>query len=107
MKYSVEGIQDWIHNQISKPDANPTFIRSWYKYAKECPEWRNILTYGDAPNFCRLAKIAGKNINQEFGIDVIKLHFYGIWKHNELKPKIEENEWEQNWETHPNGEQIA
>jgi len=101
MKYSIEGIEDWIRNQVSNPEANPTFIRSWYKYAKECSQWRNILSYGDAPNFCKLAKIAGKNINQEFGFDVIKLHFYGIWKHNELKSKIEEHEWEQNWETHP------
>jgi hypothetical protein len=48
-----------------------------------------------------LTKIAGKNINQEFGFDVIKLHFYGIWKHNELKSQINQNQWEQNWETHP------
>ena len=34
--------------------------------------------------FCKLAKMAGKNINEEFGYDVIKMHFYGIWKNNEI-----------------------
>ena len=28
--------------------------------------------------------MAGKNINEEFGYDVIKMHFYGIWKNNEI-----------------------
>jgi len=104
MKYSVEGIKDWIQKQICHKDS-PTSgdIQSWYKYAKQCPQWKH-LTYGDAPAFCKLAKIAGKDINEEFGYDVIKLHFYGIWKHNELKGQ---NEWEQNWVTHPNGEQIV
>lgn len=83
MYYSVEIIEEFIRNQIAKPSADTTILRSWYKYARECPEW-SYLTYGHAPAFCRLAKIAGKNINEEFGFDVIKMHFYGIWKNNEI-----------------------
>jgi len=99
MQITTEVIETWIRNQIAKPDANPTYVRSWYKYAKECPEWRN-LTKGYAPGFCRIARIAGKNINDEFGFDVIKLHFYGIWKHNQTDSVVQK-EWEQDWETHP------
>ena len=29
-------------------------------------------------------KEKAKNINEEFGFDVIKMHFYGIWKNNEI-----------------------
>ena len=83
MYYSIEILEEFMRNQIAKPTADPTILRSWYKYARECPEW-SYLTYGDAPGFCRLAKIAGKNINEEFGYDVIKMHFYGIWKNNEI-----------------------
>ena len=83
MYYSIEILEEFIRNQIAKPSADTTILRSWYKYARECPEW-SYLTKGDAPGFCRLAKIAGKNINEEFGFDVIKMHFYGIWKNNEI-----------------------
>ena len=83
MNYSIEILEEFMRNQIAKPTADPTILRSWYKYDKECPEWSH-LTYGDAPGFCRLAKMAGKNINEEFGYDVIKMHFYGIWKNNEI-----------------------
>ena len=69
MYYSVEILEEFIRNQIAKPSADTTILRSWYKYSKECPEWSH-LTYGDAPGFCKLAKLAGKNINEEFGFDV-------------------------------------
>ena len=95
MYYSVEILEEFIRNQIAKPSSDTTILRSWYKYAKECPEWR-YLTYGHAPAFCKLAKVAGKNINEEFGFDVIKMHFYGIWKNNEVN-NPEYVPWEKDW----------
>ena len=80
--YSVELVEEFIRNQIAKPTADPTILRSWYMYANASGEWH--LTKGHAPGFCRLAKLAGKNINEQFGFDVIKMHFYGIWKNNEI-----------------------
>jgi len=36
--------------------------------------------------FCRLAKIAGQRINEEYGgNDIIKLHFPGIYLHSKQK----------------------
>ncbi len=68
-----------MQTQIAKPDANPNIVRSWYKYAIDCPQW-NHLTYGHAPNFCQIARQAGQQINKEYGgLDIIKLHFPGIW----------------------------
>jgi hypothetical protein len=57
-------------------------LRSWWAYANATGEFN--LSHGHAPGFCKLAKIAGKNINEEFGHDAIKEHFYGIWKNNEI-----------------------
>ncbi len=94
MNYSIEILEEFIRNQIAKPTVDPTIVQTWYKYAIECPEWGN-LTYGHARNFCVLAKQAGKNINEEFGFDVIKMHFYGIWKNTEIK-KIK---WEKDHST--------
>jgi len=101
---SVETLENWIRNEIARPSANPITVRSWYGYAKECSEWSGI-TGKYAAGFCKNAKLAGKNINEEFGFDVIKLHFPGIWKHNQVVHG--EKNWEQDWETHPNGEQIV
>lgn len=81
--YTKEIIKEFIRNQIAKPTADPIIVRSWYKYARKCPEW-SYLTYGHSLGFCKLAKEAGKDINEEFGFDVIKMHFYGIWKNNKL-----------------------
>lgn len=83
MLYSVEIIEEWIRNQIAKPTADRSVVDTWYKYANASGDWN--LSKGHAPNFCKLAKEAGKNINEEFGFDVIKMYFYGIWKHNEIK----------------------
>ncbi len=82
MYYSVEILEEFIRNQIAKPTAAPTVVDTWYKYANASGEWS--LTPPHAPGFTRLAKIAGKNINEEFGFDVIKMHFYGVWKNNEI-----------------------
>ena len=82
MLYSIELIEEFIRNQISYPTANPIVLRSWYMYANATGEFN--LSKGHAPGFCKLAKIAGKNINEEFGHDAIKEHFYGIWKNNEI-----------------------
>jgi len=80
--YNFETIKNWIHEQIAQPDCDRIQVRSWYKYAKECPKWSH-LTYGHAPGFCKLAKLAGQEINEEYGgKDIIKLHFPGIWKHS-------------------------
>lgn len=92
--YSVELIEEFIRNQIAKPTADPTVLRSWYKYANASGDWN--LTYQHAPGFCRLAKLAGKNINEEFGFDVIKMHFYGIWKNNEIN-NPESMVWEKDY----------
>ena len=83
MSASVEVIEEFIRNQIAKPTANPTIVRSWWRYANESGYFH--MPPSHAPGFCRNAKQAGKNINEEFGFDVIKMHFYGIWKNNETK----------------------
>ena len=83
MYYSVEILTEFLRNQIAQPTVDPTIVQTWYQYAKKCPEW-SWLSKGHAPGFCKLAKVAGKNINEEFGFDVIKMHFYGIWKNNEI-----------------------
>lgn len=83
MSASVEVIEEFIRNQIAYPTSDPRIIRSWYKYANDTGEF--MMSPCHAPGFCRNAKIAGKNINEEFGFDVIKMHFYGIWKNNEIK----------------------
>jgi len=101
---SVEILEDWIRNEIARPRADSTIVRPWWRYAQDCVEWSGI-TGKYAAGFCKNAKLAGKNINEEFGFDVIKLHFPGIWKHNQVVHG--EKNWEQDWETHPNGEQIA
>ena len=77
----LKTIEMWIRTQIARPNADPVIPRSWYKYARECAEWGH-LTHGHAPGFCKLAKIAGRRINEEYGgLDMIKLHFPGIWAH--------------------------
>ena len=88
--YSKEIIKEFIHNQIAKPTADRTVVRTWYAYANASGEWN--LTKGHARGFVFLAKKAGKDINEEFGFDVIKMHFYGIWKHNELNNP--DKDWE-------------
>ena len=81
----LKTIEMWIRTQIARPNADPVIPRSWYKYARECREWRH-LTYGNAPGFCRLGKIAGRRINEEYGgLDMIKLHFPCIWAHSMRK----------------------
>ena len=86
MSATVEVIEEFIRNQIAKPTANTTIVRSWWRYANESGYF-NMPSY-HAPGFCRNAKLAGKNINEEFGFDVIKMHFYGIWKNNETKNSL-------------------
>ncbi len=94
MYYSVEILEEFIRNQLAHKTADPRVLRSWYGYANASGEWD--LTYQHAPGFCKLAKIAGKNINEEFGFDVIKMHFYGIWKNNEVN-NSEYIPWEKDW----------
>ena len=75
------------NNKQQPPKADPIKPRSWYKYARDCKEWSH-LTHGHAPNFCRLARMAGQNINQEYrGLDIIKLHFPGNWANSENQKK--------------------
>lgn len=81
--YTKENIKEFIRNQIAKPTADSTIVRTWYAYANASGEWN--LTKGHAQGFTRLAKEAGWDINEEFGFDVIKMHFYGIWKNNKIK----------------------
>ena len=80
MSASVEVCEEFIRNQIAKPTADPTIVRSWWRYANESGYFN--MPPSHAHGFCRNAKQAGKNINEEFGFDVIKMHFYGIWKNN-------------------------
>ena len=80
--YTKEIIKEFIRNQIAKPTADPTIVRTWYGYANASGVWN--LTKGHARGFTLYAKEAGKDINEEFGFDVIKMHFYGIWKNNEI-----------------------
>lgn len=94
--YTVEIIKEWIRNQIAKPTADGTVVDTWYGYANRSGDWN--LTKGHAPGFCKLAKIAGKDINEEFGFDVIKMHFYGIWKHNEIYNPTKD--WEKDHSSH-------
>ena len=82
MYYSVEQIEEFIRNEMSFKTADPRILRSWYKYANATGKFN--LSHGHAPCFCKLAKIAGQNINEEFGYDAIKKDFYGIWKNNEI-----------------------
>ena len=85
MRYNVEKIEYWIRAQIAQPQADRIEPRSWFKYARETPHF-SFLTKGDAPGFCRLAKIAGQRINEENNdIDIIKLHFPGIWAYSNKK----------------------
>lgn len=91
---TVERAEDWIRNQIAKKDADPTIIRPWWRYAADCSEWDGI-TGKYAAGFCKQCKLAGKNINEEFGFDVIKMHFPGIWKHNQIAHG--EELWEKKW----------
>ena len=83
MTYSVEIIEEFIRNEISYPTTDRTVMRSWWAYANATGKFN--LSHGHAPGFCKLAKIAGQNINEEFGYDAIKKDFYGIWKNNEIK----------------------
>ena len=84
MKYTVDTIKGWIQFQIAKPEGDRTIVQSWYKYAKDSAFWN--LSHGDAPGFCKLAKIAGQRINEEYGgNDMIKLHFPGIYLHSKRK----------------------
>ena len=86
-KIDLKTIELWIRTQIARPNADPIKPRCWYKYARDCKEWSH-LTHGHAPNFCRLARMAGQNINQEYrGLDIIKLHFPGIWANSENQKK--------------------
>ena len=82
MKITTEVIEQFIREEIAEPTADRTVYRSWYKYAKETGKFN--ITYGHAPGFCRLARLAGMSINEECGFDVIKIMFPGIWRHNEI-----------------------
>jgi|TARA_B100000965_G_scaffold259323_1_gene218613 hypothetical protein len=84
MKYNADIVKGWIQFQIAKPEGDTTKVQSWYKYAKSTSYWD--LSQGDAMPFCRLAKIAGQRINEEYGgNDIIKLHFPGIYLHSKQK----------------------
>ena len=67
MSASVEVCEEFIRNQISKPTADPTIVRSWWRYAYESGYFDMPASH--APGFCRNAKQAGKNINEEFGFE--------------------------------------
>ena len=80
---TIEFIEFWILKQIENPEADPYYVRSWYKYGLETPTWSHLTKY-DAQQFCKLAREAGQKINRERynGKDGIRTFFPGIYENS-------------------------
>ena len=77
--FNFQSVQQWIENQIAKKDSDPTTTTSWYKYARETTQWYQM-HYNSAPAFCDLARQVGVYINRQYGYDVIRQNFPGIYR---------------------------
>ena len=85
MSFNEQFIESWLRAQIAQPETDPTYVRSWYKYALECLTWSH-LKQSDAWEFCKVARKVGQKINREYGgLDIIRLHFPGIYENSKDK----------------------
>jgi len=77
--YDFESIYNWMIYQIAKKECDPTVTSSWYKYARQTKKWERM-HFNSAPGFCELARQVGMRINRQYGFDVIRLNFPGIYQ---------------------------
>ena len=82
--FNLEFYEFWLRKQIAKPETDPTLPRSWFKYAKQTPQFSYLKT-SDAWEFCKSMKEVGQKINREEGDDIIAFHFPGIYENSKDK----------------------